>query len=137
MYLEEFQNCTLISISAPGSCWVETWDGDLDDNTWQASINRNAVPNTLYQIDKFYNGIGSINGVSSARVVGSGCVVSFKNKYGTTMRILRSGAYPFQSFVHDNGCGNDVVTQYTIEIQSGMISVYTIRTLIESRASFS
>jgi len=98
------------------SCWVEAWGGPLDDSTWQASINTKAVPNILYQVDKFYNGIGTINGVSTARVVGTGCAVSFKNNAGTTMCILRSGDYPFDSFVYDNGCGNDVVTQYTIEI---------------------
>ena len=42
-------------------CKVETGGGDsLDDTRFQASINNNAVPGLLYQVDQFYNGIGKI-----------------------------------------------------------------------------
>ena len=104
---------------------METWGDELDNPVMQASINNNAVPDILYQVDQFYNGIGSISGVSSARIVGSCCIVAFKNNLGSTLCTLRSDDFPFQSFVHDNGCGNDVVTQYTVQVETGTVFIYT------------
>ena len=67
----------------------------------------------MYQVNQFYNGIGSINGVSSGRVIGIGCVVDFKDNQGTTVCTLNSGDYSASEFI--GSCGNDVVTQYTIQ----------------------
>ena len=111
------------------TCKVETWGGELDNIGNQASINNNAVSGVTYQVDQFYNGIGTINGVSSARVVGSGCLVAFKDSVGTSLCTLASGDYRFQSFAHDNGCGNDVVTQYTIQV-TGIVFAHRTKTLI-------
>ena len=111
-------------------CKVETGGGDsLDDTRFQASINNNAVPGLLYQVDQFYNGIGKLNAVSSARVIGSGCIVAFKDNTGTTLCTLSSGDYMYQSFVYDNGCGNDVVTQYTIQ-SGGIVFSHRTKTFI-------
>ena len=64
---------------------METWGGGLDDNSYQASINLDAQIGVTYQVDQFYNGIGSVNGVSSSRITGDNCVVEFN----FTSRIIK------------------------------------------------
>ena len=93
-------------------CTIETWGSNLNDSNFQASINNNAIPGVLYQVDDFLNGIGAISGVSSAKVSGVECTVAFKDSRGVDRCVLSSGNYAFTSFVP--ACGNDVVTQYTI-----------------------
>ena len=90
----------------------------MDDTTWQASINDNAIPGESYPVDQFYNGIGTINGVTSGRIIGNGCNVAFKDSGGATRCVLSSGNYTGVQFI--NECGNDVVTQYTVH-SSGII----------------
>ena len=102
------------------TCRVETWGGQLDVNTNQASINQAAVPGVVYQVNQFYNGIGSIDGVSSGRVIGIGCMVDFKDNQGTTLCVLPSGDY--KASVFNDSCGNDVVTQYTIQIAGNILA---------------
>jgi hypothetical protein len=97
-------------ILAESGCRVETWGGGLDDAKWQASINENAIAGTTYQVDAFYNGIGNINGVSCLRIIGEGCRVQFKDKSGSPLCTLAPG----ESCYHNNGCGNDVITQYNV-----------------------
>ena len=52
----------------------------MDNKSWKASINNNAMPVVSYQVDQLFNDIGTIDGVSSARVIGSSNRVAFKHK---------------------------------------------------------
>ena len=72
-------------------------------------------------MDQFYNGIGTIGDVSSARVIGSGCVVVFKDNAGITLCNLSSGEHNAESFI--NTCGNGVVTQYSIQSAGTIYSI--------------
>ena len=115
-----------IDVFSVFKCRVETWGGALDDTAWPSSINNNAVPGNPYEIEQHfsdnvwtnYNPFGE-EGVSNARIIGSGCVVKFKDNSGTTRCTLSSGDYAWPSFA--NKCGNDVVTQYTVQPEEGRV----------------
>ena len=106
----------LIKLFLAPTCRVETWGGELDDNNYQASINDNVIPGEIYYVDQYYNGIGSIDGVSAVRVVGDGCVISFSCAGCTAGQgcTLSAGDYPFDLFTRGRHCPNDVITQYRV-----------------------
>ena len=85
-----------------GGCTVEAWPDHLDQG--QASIDVNAVREKTYQI--------SIDGVSSARIIGVGCKVKFMDAGNNSRCELGAGSFAAANFIAT--CGNDVVTQYTI-----------------------
>jgi len=97
---------------ASESCTVSLWGGHIDDETWQASINRNAQAGKTYKIACCWNGIGNMEGISSG-TISSGCPnVTMKDINNRTLCVLGPGSYPAGSF--QPKCGNDVVTEYTI-----------------------
>ena len=101
------------------NCRIELWGGSLDDNRWQASINTAAEKNITYHIKSFWNGVGSFNGISSARI--QGCTAELMDSSGQKRCILTPGIYK-SNFPYN--CGNDVVTQYRIiSGKEGVISV--------------
>ena len=81
---------------------MEAWPDHLDQG--QASIDVNAVREKTYQI--------SIDGVSSARIIGVGCKVKFMDAGNNSRCELGAGSFAAANFIAT--CGNDVVTQYTI-----------------------
>ena len=95
---------------------MDTWGGDLDDNTWQASINNYAYDEETYRVDQFYNGVGTINQVSSTRIIGHRCNINFKNIGGDIVCTLSAGSYDKSQFQSNNNCGVDVIIFYTVEL---------------------
>jgi len=93
-------------------CHVETWGGYIDDYTWQASINPHGEHGKTYQVNSYLNNIGTYDPVSSIRVVGDGCKITFKDSAGHTRCELGPGVYNRDSF---KPCGHDVITQYTVQ----------------------
>ena len=92
---------------------MELWGGDLDDATYQASRNIDVDVGKLYQVKDFWNDPGTINAVSSARIVG--CAnqgVELMDKDGAHRCQLMTGEYAKVEFA--STCGNDIVTQYKI-----------------------
>ena len=85
-----------------GVCTVEAWPDYLDQG--QASIEYDTIKGKTYQI--------SIDGVSSARILGNGCKVRFMDETYQPSCELSAGSYDGAQFIAS--CGNDVVTQYTI-----------------------
>ena len=91
-------------------CSFELWGSELGDDSFQASINMAGQNNVTYQVESFWNGIGSSSGISSARI--SGCTAKLMDTNGQKKCILSPGNYNKSKFIPL--CGNDVVTQYTI-----------------------
>ena len=92
---------------------MELWGGNLDDSSYQASVNTAVVEGTVYQVSDFWNDVGSLNAISSARIVG--CTnggVELMDDTGLMRCELTTGEYPHEEFI--SLCGNDIVTKYKI-----------------------
>ena len=92
---------------------MELWGGHLDDTSYQASVNMVVDAGIVYQVQDFWNGVGSLNAISSGRIVG--CTiqgVELMDASGQKRCELTTGEYPAEEFI--SRCGNDVVTQYKI-----------------------
>ena len=89
------------------------WGGHLDDTLYQASVNMVVDEGIVYQVHDFWNGVGSLDAISSARIVG--CInqgVELMDANGQKRCELTTGKYVADEFI--SRCGNDVVTQYKI-----------------------
>ena len=84
----------------------------MNDKKYQVSKNIETIPGQTYDVDKFYNEIGGIDDVSSGRIIGSECIVEFKDNNGKTICFLTAGDYTIIDF--QKQCGKDVVTQYSV-----------------------
>ena len=73
-------------------------------------MNTQAKAGVVYEVGNFWNGIGSIDGISSARI--AGCTVRFMDVTGKKRCELPPGEYNASKFM--SSCGNDVVTQYKV-----------------------
>ena len=90
------------------------WGGHLDDTSNQASVNMVVDKGIVYQVQDFWNGVGSLDAISSARIVGcTNQVVELMDASGKKRCELNAGEYPAKEFI--SRCGNDVVTQYKIK----------------------
>ena len=107
---KNFDNCTFTGLD---QCTVGLWGGQLNDTSYQASVNMVVDEDTIYHVKDFWNGEGSINAISSAQIVGcTNRVVKLMDAGGKKRCELTTGEYPDPEF--SNLCGNDVVTQYII-----------------------
>ena len=89
------------------------WGGDLDVSSYQASVNMVVDEGIVYQVQAFWNGVGSVNAISSARIVGcTNQVIELMDASGQKRCELTTGEYLATEFI--SRCGNDVVTQYKI-----------------------
>ena len=89
------------------------WGGDLDDPLYQSSVNMVVDEGIVYQVQDFWNGVGSLDPISSGRIIG--CTnqgVEFMDASGQKRCELTTGEYLATEFI--SRCGNDVVTQYEI-----------------------
>jgi hypothetical protein len=100
------------------ACHVEFWGGHLDDTNWQMCGGNNLGD---FKIFDHCNGVGSVNGVSAARVAGQ-CSVQVYDGSNKLLCTLAAGDYAHGNFV-SAGCGNDVAQRAVVVPQANACHV--------------